>query len=795
MSNDNEVMLETESQIALNTVINKAGLWYWTYDFATGYAFLQDKCIMDFALTPVIKNFPEVLINSPTVLPESKKVFKEAMNKIKAGESAVAFPVRMKLKDGNLHWMQINVQTVYDQQHKPIKAICLGRLIDREKALEKAYYTETNRIQASDVNLLFRFTCNVTKKILVDYKCKNPESIDDFGEDFSVLMHSTLERIVSEAERENFAAINDFKFLTNSFIQGRTEHVIEYRIKMFDGRVFWVRNVLHLLQEPTTKDIFLYEYCYNIHANKMMEEMLNVMVELDFETIGSVNLKAGLITLFSGRDTLSFPSGKALDVNTVSAIFLKKFVQQEDYQYFQKITNLDFLRKKMAQQDRLEEIIHIKHSDGSPGLVKFRLFRYDKENEVCFLTGTDVTDIQREEEQKKTVLIEALDLAEKANKAKSTFLSTMSHDIRTPLNAILGMLQLSIDEPDNLSQAQESIKYIKEAADSLLNIINDILDLTRIENGNTETSCVPVRLTEVQKFMEKLYAPLIRGKEQIMDSKITVEHDDCLVDDAHLQRIAENIISNAIKYTPAKGRITIFMQEGAMGPDGANLLKFGVEDTGIGMSPDELKNIFEPFYRASEVVHTNIQGTGLGMSIAKSMTEMLGGTIEIQSTMGKGTKVTVTVPVRIAQGQDIKKAETVQQPVYKKVSLQGMNILLAEDNDINAIVGVKLLEKAGAKVIVAKDGKEALDIFTNSSQGAFGAILMDVKMPIMDGLEAAKAIRHSSHPEAKTIPIIAMTANAFAEDIRKSLDAGMNTHLSKPISPAKLYHTLERYHV
>ncbi len=782
-----------ESQQTLNAVISRAGLWYWTYDILHNRAVLQNKCAVDFGTPLIIENYPDSLINSHVVLEPYRQLFFREMEKIKNGEPNAEFDVQLSIKDGSTHWVRIDIMTVYDDNNKPVKAICLGQIVDKTKAMEEEFKREEARMRASDENLLARVAANLTKNIILEYKAKDSQSVKLYKQGIDDLRRFSLNVIVNDEEREKFRSFNNSKFLIDNFTRGKTEHMMEYRRRLPDGRVFWVRNVIHLLQQPDTGDIIMYEYCYNIHANKMMTELLNVMVKLDYETVGSLNLQVGYITLFSGSESDHFPSGEALAIDKVASIYARKFLNVKDAQKFKEIANVKYLREKMARLDRYEEIFHIKRKDGILGLVKFRLVNYDKENEICILTCTDVTDIQREEEQKKDVLIEALDVAERANQAKSVFLSSMSHDIRTPLNAIIGMSNMALEEPDNLGQAMESMKIIRESSDTLLGLINDVLDLSRIERGKTDISYVPVSLIDFHKQIEVLYRPLMQQKHQQLVSKINVKHENYLMDEVHLKRIAENIITNAIKYTQEGGTITIFVEEVPYEHEGMALLKFGVGDNGMGMSQEEVTHIFEPFFRSQKVLNEHIQGTGLGMPIVKSLVEMLNGSIKIDSVPGKGTKVTITVPLRMTAGRRISPESIGQYKEETKNALNGKVILLAEDNYINIIVATKLLEKVGIKTVAAKNGQEALDRFTKSRTGEFAGILMDVQMPIMDGLDTARKIRSSAHPEAKTIPIIAMTANAFAEDIRKSMEAGMNAHLSKPIKPEQLYRTLEHF--
>ena len=396
---------------------------------------------------------------------------------------------------------------------------------------------------------------------------------------------------------------------------------------------------------------------------------------------------------------------------------------------------------------------------------------------------------QREEEYKKELEKSARE-AKKANIAKTEFLQRMSHDIRTPINGIRGMVEVGDYYKDNLVKQAECRKKIWEASGFLLELINEVLDMGKLESEEVileERSFNFFGLfKEIRMVIEK------QAKErgiQIIVHKYRVIHENLIGSPLHVKRVVMNILTNAIKYNKDNGKIIMEFQEVQEDQDTVRI-QFKCKDTGIGMSESFQKKIYEPFAQEKVGARTVYGGTGLGMPITKSLVEKMGGTISFESEQDVGTTFDIEIPFQIDHN---KQCEEHKKKEVKETSIKGVNVLLAEDNELNMEIAEFVLESAGAKVIKAFNGKEALEIFKASEQGEIDVILMDVMMPVVDGLEATRYIRRSNKENARDIPIIAMTANAFTEDRRRVLEAGMNEHLAKPLESEVLIEMIAKY--
>ena len=371
----------------------------------------------------------------------------------------------------------------------------------------------------------------------------------------------------------------------------------------------------------------------------------------------------------------------------------------------------------------------------------------------------------------------ALQQAESASSAKTTFLSNVSHDIRTPMNAIVGLASLMENDLQNPGKLQGYIDKLKTASWHLLNLINEILDMSKIESGKATLNIQPFRMAEQIAQVDSV----IRQQAVLRDQQFTVQvhdllHENVEGDATRLRQVLLNILSNAVKYTGHGGSISLNVEEILRSGHYARY-KFTVTDNGIGMSEAFQKHIYESFSRAENSVTNKVQGTGLGMAITKNIVDMMGGVITLQSQLGKGTRFDITMPLR---------REAVQPPKAREsASIDGCRLLVVEDNDLNRELAVYMLKDAGASVTEARDGRDAVDAFAASPPGTYDAVLMDVMMPEMDGLTATRIIRAMDRPDAD-VPIIAMTANLFAEDVAACTEAGMDAHIPKPLERARM---------
>lgn len=426
---------------------------------------------------------------------------------------------------------------------------------------------------------------------------------------------------------------------------------------------------------------------------------------------------------------------------------------------------------------------------------EYRLFK-----QGCYHMDKDGDDVlvviisdRTYEQQIRGHMEDALHTAEAANLAKSQFLANMSHDIRTPMNAIVGFSQLLLRHEKNPDKVKKYAEKIVISSQHLLNLINDVLDMSKIESGKTTLNLSDVNIADIVQEIDNIIRPQAKQKKQtLIISSDNVEYGWIKTDKLRLNQILLNILSNAVKYTPEYGMITFEIR--GMNHIGSQFAKykFKISDNGIGMSDGYIKEIFKPFTREDNNVTDNVQGTGLGMPITKNLIDLMGGTIKVKSKKGEGSTFEVTMEFMIPEKKTNIQSGTgyaanmTQEDIKQSGVLEGKKFLVAEDNVINAEMMREFLKSEGALCDIAKDGMAAVNAFSHSVKGQYDLIFMDVQMPNMDGYEATKAIRQLKHPDAKDIPIVAMTADAFSNDVKAAFDAGMNAHISKPVDAERI---------
>ena len=396
----------------------------------------------------------------------------------------------------------------------------------------------------------------------------------------------------------------------------------------------------------------------------------------------------------------------------------------------------------------------------------------------------DVESVVRREREKKQQLETALNLAEQANNAKSEFLATVSHEIRTPMNVVLGLTDLAKSEIENREVLLDYLNKIEVSGKHLLHLVNDVLDMSKIESGEFKLHPVRCNLKDFLINMQNYVQTLCKQKNITLLIAAGKDFPDIYVDKLRLDQIFINIISNAVKFTPYGGKILLSMQTNRQ--DHKINCRFEVADNGIGMSEEFQKNLFKPFMQEERMAQRPVEGTGLGLAIAYGIINKMNGNIEIKSEKNIGTTFLINLSFEEADKDSTPK----KQFETEKVLLEGKNVLIIEDHPINQMILSKMLKNQGAQIYCADNGKIGLEMFEQSDAGMYDIIFMDIRMPVMDGLEAARNIRKLDRPDAKCVPIIAMTANAYDEDREKSEKAGINVHLSKPIDSQILRKTI-----
>ena len=775
------------SERVLDTATEAAGLWVWRYDPATDRAYFSPRALQRFGLPEVLENYPRSWLERDYVLPEYREIYADAVRRMKEGAPRLVIEVRMRSGDGSVHWCEIRFVALPDEGGAAGVVVCTSRVIDFEKTLSAKYEMEKQKPSLGEKDLLFHAAFNLDTGVTMEYGYEpSGEQLEGRYPTQAQAIESVVSSAVGREQREKLLQYNDTAFLRDQMSRGKLSFALEYRRRLPDGRILWVRNLLHLVMEPNTRELLLFEYCYNIHEQKMAEEVLSFAMERDYERLACVDLRLGTMVQYGTYGDLE--PNEVVDYDASRRGYAEQTVQPEDKPAFLADSAPQSIVEQVKKTGVYAFTTRIRGEDGRFGVVKTRFTAYDQENGIYIMARTDVTDLLREEERKNDQLREALALAQQANSAKSDFLSSMSHDIRTPMNAIMGMCNLALQDESDRVQVHESLSTINTSAELLLGLINNILDMSRIESGKMTLSRKLFSLTQQVSEAAQSYRALSRQKRQDFELEINITHDRCRGDAAKIHRALDNIVSNAIKYTPVGGTINYRISELPSTAPGIGRYRFCIADNGVGISREDQRHLFEPFYRGEN--GQRAEGTGLGLSIAKAIVDLKGGTIAVRSAPGGGTTFTVELPIQLAGDDEREDAGPAATHAAGVCDLSGIRVLLCEDHPVNQRVAVRMLEKVGAAVTVAENGRVGVDAFLAAADHTFQLILMDVRMPLMDGYQATRAIRTSGRPGADTVPIVAMTANAFAEDVQKSMAAGMDGHLAKPIKPELLYETI-----
>ncbi len=577
---------------------------------------------------------------------------------------------------------------------------------------------------------------------------------------------------------------------------------VEYRVRHKDGTILHIMGNVKLLME--NGELFYQRFLLDCTDQKKQEEKkekyqqdLVHALTVDYSFVGYFDMKTGIGSVLRNDDEDGSMFGSLFDGELIlrecMERYIRQFVYEEDQNLLEQLAAPGWLQEELADRKLLCINYRIRTDDGVK-YFQMKLVRTGAKDQGLVIGIHSVDEETRSEMEKKSMLEDALLQANKASRAKSEFLSNMSHDIRTPMNAIVGFTSLAIAHIDEKQQVTEYLSKIITSGNHLLSLINDVLDMSRIESGRMHLEEKPCRLTELVSELQNILQADVNAKQQKLVMETDVRSDAIFCDVLRLNQVLLNLLGNSVKYTQEKGTIRLRLTEKPGAAPGTGTYEFRVADNGIGMSRDFLEKIFEPFEREKNATASGIQGTGLGMAITKNIVDMMRGSIEVESEPGRGTEFVVCFTFRLNQ-------EALSQSVPEEKDADGEqgvpavhhtgHILLAEDIELNQEIAVAILGDAGFTTDVAGNGQIAVDMVRASEPGFYQLVLMDVQMPVMNGYEATKEIRRLPDRALASIPIIAMTANAFEEDRQEALKCGMNGHIAKPIDVAKLFETLD----
>lgn len=731
------------------------------------------------------------------VHPEDRlRLAKELQEYIQAQNECGEFIYRLVRADGSYFWVRNYISSV-KRDDGLYSNFCSIRDITAEVQEKRVLRQQFRRMFNSyyscvGKNELLFARCNATKNLLLDAdNDRHRDLVTLVGDVYDDFIDFISRFIVDEGERKEFVQATKAASLQQAFERGERElkHVYFVSSPLEQcGR--YGQFKISLLQDPDSKDVMCVLLLTDVTEKTIKKKIIDKMLALGTDRVVDLDLIHERYKLLYAENNHKALIGREFDFNEHIDKVAQEHVLPADREIWLKLRDKAYILEQLQRKGRYSfsyrvrkradsDVIKVKKLTLAP--VDLRLGR------IC-VVRMDVTDSVAEEVRSKQAIEQTLAAAEQANRAKSEFLSNMSHDIRTPMNAVLGMTEIALDNMDSRAEVESCLKKISISGKHLLDLINNVLDMSRIEAGRMSVNRELVSLSQLAEDIVATMQMQAEAKKQSLT--VHTEQLACAAvysDSLRLRQVLLNILGNAVKYTPEGGAVDFTIKES---PSAKGLgyvhLAFVVQDNGIGMTDEYVHHIFECFSREDSLRVQKTEGSGLGMAITKYIVDAMGGEISIKSEPNVGTEFTVLLDVERAEQEQAESQEAdAAQPQ------RGLRVLLAEDNALNREIAVALLSKQGVTVETAENGQLCVEKFSAAPHGYYDAVLMDVRMPVMNGYEATKAIRALARADA-ALPIIAMTADAFAEDVERCLAAGMNAHLSKPMDIHKLMALLER---
>ncbi len=780
---------------SIQIAVRQTNINIWVYDLTT-HTMVQrrnDLLVNDFSTSAIVTNVPWCFFEQGWIFPEDIPIVRHMYDEVHSGKSHCECVARWYTDHGKkLLWLRTIYTLVYDEQGKPVKAIGSALDITQLVKLSQQYkeFEAYQHLMLSESFAAFKInvTCDTIEEAIHFGKRQNKMAQANSFTEFCKL---SCRNIPDESFRKQHQIVFSNEQMCKSFEAGITHLEFECPYQISDTKCHWVRLVINLATNPETGNIIGFTYGNDINDEKQMELVVNHLLEKDFDQIAIIDAASGTYRILQqqGGSTISFGPAST-DHTDLMPEATRKLIHPLDLQLYVDGTDPAVIRKTLQENGQHEFSIRLFQPNGAMHIKKYACSFLDEEQRTILFIRSDITHVVQEQNEQQAHLERALAEAKRANAAKSEFFSRMSHDIRTPMNGIIGLTNLALDEQDVPPLLSSYLTGIQSSSNYLLSLLNDVLDMSKIDSNAMLLNPQPMQFKQT---IEEIIIP-IRTMADEQHVNLSVKYQNITkalwvkADKVRFQQIFFNILSNAVKFTPTDGHVA-WTIVGKIPHDKVQQVVLTVADDGIGMDSSFLPKLFEPFEQEAQTARSSYTGTGLGMAIVKKLVQAMDGTIDVTSKKGAGTTMVVTLSFPIERAQKSCTPDLASTP---EGLLAGRNILLCEDHPINMVISTTLLEKQGATVTQAVDGKQAVCAFSESAAHCFDAILMDIRMPVMDGIAATRAIRALQRPDATTVPIIAMTANAFVQDSRTSLKAGMDAHLTKPIAPNELYSTLLR---
>ncbi len=667
----------------------------------------------------------------------------------------------------------------------------IKRLSSSEQRTRTMYDELRDELTTLTQDSLATFRVNLTTDTIEDRAGMDLYESDNTAQTYTELMQNRYSDLIIKPSSDNELGLFTREGLIEHYQNGHNsaQEIVYARRKNVKNGYYLVEA--SLIQKPSTGDIiaFITEREYN--RDVVNEAIWNKALREEYEVIGYIaGEQLGVLLNRSDNEAIRkhIPYGEPVEYENVIKDLIEELDLNMERQDVYDALDLSNVEKELSHKDVYTFDYSFNIDDGKV-YQSVTFYAVDKEAGFYMIMVSDTTNIRREQEEQNRILEEALEASKASNVAKSVFLSNMSHDIRTPMNAIIGFTNLAKQDEDVPDKTREYLDKILTSGNHLLSLINDVLEMSRIESGKIELNNSPCNLADIMEQLQAMVLNQSDDKNQKLVFDISEVTDTRVIcDELRLKQVLLNLTSNAVKYTPENGLIEIRAIQTGAGEEGKASYEFHVKDNGIGMTSEFAAHVFEAFEREKTTTISGIQGTGLGMAITKNIIDLMEGSIDVITAPGKGTEFVVCLELEISDSYNDSEKDTVSE--VSDVDFTGKRLLLVDDMDINREIAKAMLEANGFIIDEATNGQEALDVVAGSEPDYYYAVLMDIQMPVMDGYEATKAIRKLENSKLANIPIIAMTANAFDEDRRNAIAYGMNAHVAKPIDVDQLLGTL-----
>ena len=772
-----------------------ARLFIWSYDIVSHrLALMQSgytkEATKKLGIPSVIENMPESLL--PYILPEDHKAFVEAYHSIDRGADYAECEIRYRVKKQDApQYEHIVLKRFCDAAGRMLAVYCYGQNVTEQRQREERFNRAYEKID--NPNSYGSFHLNLTKNWCGNgaagkSRMKSVLELQKSGTvDGYFLAFSNL--IADEKVRAEFYRRFNRELLLSQFERGTEQISIDYPVVHDDGSRHWREGFLSMMKNPNTGDIEAVTYSFDIDARKLDEFIVERLIHDHFDYIGIIHLAEKTFEFRSKRPSVRFGRiGEIYPYEECISYMHSVFERGDERRIFDETVSLDAILREMKNAG-IYSASYLCTVKEKTRCVRLQYSWLEEAGGDILVFRTDNSEFYQKEQHQLALLENEKKAAEAANIAKTDFLSRMSHDIRTPLNGIIGMTYIA-GRQKNPPETEDCLKKIDTSSKFLLGLVNDILDMSKAESGRMELHPEPYHLEDFRGYIDSVIRPLCDGKNQkLFYETHTVSGIVPEVDILRTNQIFFNLLSNAVKYTPEGGEIRVSVQAESRSADRVRITG-KVKDNGIGISRNFQKVLFDPFTQEHRKDNSEARGTGLGLAIVKKIIDAMGGTISVKSTVGRGTEFTFSADCGCIREESGVRTEPQENAGDTLQVLQGKHVLICEDHPLNQEIVEALLREKGVLTDAAENGEAGVMHFSHSALNYYDAILMDIRMPVLDGYAATVKIRRLTRADAKNVPIVAMTADAFADDVKKCLEAGMNSHISKPIDPENLYRVL-----